>query len=121
MQAILFAATTDPVGSREFYENKLGLRFITDSPFALVFDVAGTMLRVQKVEKVVSPPYTSLGFEVADIHEAVKAAIESGVIFEHYDFLQQDDVGIWTTPDGARIAWCKDPDGNVVSLSQSPN
>jgi predicted enzyme related to lactoylglutathione lyase len=32
--------------------------------------------------------------------------------------MEQDDLGIWTTPGGDRIAWFTDPDGNVLSLTQ---
>jgi hypothetical protein len=38
--------------------------------------------------------------------------------FERYDFLEQDDAGIWTAPIGARVAWFKDPDGNILSVSE---
>ena len=121
MQAMQLAATANTEASREFYEEKLGLRFVEDSPFALVFDVDGVMLRIQKVEKVVAPPYTSLGFIIDDMESTVATLREKGVTFERYEFIQQDDKGIWTTPDGAKIAWCKDPDGSVVSFTQHPN
>lgn len=120
MKAILFAATTQAEQSREFYENKLGLNFIEDTPFALVFDAQGITFRVQKVQEAFPPPYTSLGFEVSDIESMVAKLRSVKVTFEHYDFLDQDELGIWTTPDGAKIAWCKDPDGNLVSFSQRP-
>lgn len=120
MEAILFAATTNPEASQSFYEGALGLRFISDLPYAMVYDVNGIMLRVQKVDQVVAVPYTSLGFSVEDIGSSVSALTAKGIVFEQYDFLQQDEAGIWTTPDGARVAWCKDPDGNVVSLTQHP-
>ena len=74
---------------------------------------------VQKVEQVNPLPYTALGFSVTDIVEKINSLTAKGVVFERYEFLQQDDLGIWTTPDGARIAWCKDPDGNVVSLTEA--
>ena len=40
--------------------------------------------------------------------------------FERYSFFQQDDKGVWTAPDGTGVAWFKDPDGNTLSLAQSP-
>ncbi len=120
MKAILFAATSQTELSRIFYQDKLGLEFIEDSPFALVFKIQDTLLRVQKVEKACPPPYTSLGFQVTDVTSTVEKLKDENIAFEHYDFLEQDKLGIWTTPDGARIAWCKDPDGNLVSFSQHP-
>ena len=91
-----------------------------DQPFALVFDTGGHQLRVQKVETVVPQPYTSAGWEVEDIEQSVTNLTDKGVRMERYPFLQQDETGIWTTPDGAQIAWFKDPDGNVLSLTQVP-
>lgn len=120
MKPVLFAATANPGASLEFYQSTLGLKLLEESPFALVFDVAGVPLRVQKVEQVNPPPYTTLGFSVPDIVNEVQALQNNNVEFERYPFIEQDALGIWTTPDGARIAWFKDPDGNLLSLSQSP-
>lgn len=121
MQAILFAATANPDNSRHFYENLLGLTFLSEQPHALVFDVDGIEFRIQKVEQVTPAPYTTLGFKTGDINSEIARLREKGLSFEDYPFLEQDALGIWTTPDGARIAWCKDPDGNVVSLTQHPD
>lgn len=118
MQAVLFTATTSPDASRAFYEQTLGLTFVEDSPFALVFDVDGIQLRIQKVEQLTPAPFTALGFQVGDIRGRVRELAGKGVSFEQFKFLGQDDDGIWTTPDGAQIAWFRDPDGNLVSLSQ---
>ena len=93
---------------------------MSDQPFAIVFDVNGVGLRVQQVEQVAAVPYTSLGFAVEDLPQAVSELSAKGVVFEKYPFLEQDDQGIWSTADGAKVAWCKDPDGNTVSFSQNP-
>jgi catechol 2,3-dioxygenase-like lactoylglutathione lyase family enzyme len=113
-----FVATAKPEAARAFYENVLGLTFIEDTPFALVFDLHGTMLRIQKVPRVVATTYTALGWHVADIREAVRELTEAGVTFEWFDGMPQDDLGIWATPDGSAVAWFKDPDGNILSLAQ---
>jgi catechol 2,3-dioxygenase-like lactoylglutathione lyase family enzyme len=115
---IAFVATAKPDEARAFYERTLGLDFVADEPFALIFDLGSIMLRIQKVDTLTPPPQTSLGWEVADIDAAVTMLAERGVAFEHFDFLPQDERGIWTTPSGARIAWFKDPDGNTLSLTQ---
>ncbi len=47
-----FSATTDAERAKAFYRDQLGLRLISDEPYALVFDAAGTMLRVQRVKEV---------------------------------------------------------------------
>ncbi|HEX5322938.1 MAG TPA: VOC family protein, partial [Capsulimonadaceae bacterium] len=109
--------TTKPDQARAFYEDKLGLRFAGDDPFALVFDCAGTMLRIQKVERFEPAPFTALGWQVDDIGAAVADLEKRGLVFERYEFIQGT---IWTSPGGARIAWLKDPDGNTLSLTQFP-
>jgi catechol 2,3-dioxygenase-like lactoylglutathione lyase family enzyme len=116
---IAFAATRRPAAARAFYEDALGLRFVEDSPFALVFDCAGIELRVQKVEELAPAPYTTLGWHVEDLDRTVVALEKKGVTFERYGFLEQDEHGIWSAPGGARVAWMKDPDGNTLSLTQS--
>jgi catechol 2,3-dioxygenase-like lactoylglutathione lyase family enzyme len=114
---IAFVATQNPAVSRRFYEDVLGLRFVADEPSALIFDAAGTMLRIQKVDKLTPHPFTAIGWKVVDMRATVAALTKLGVKFERYEFLSQDDHGVWTTPDGSAVAWFKDPDGNVVSLT----
>jgi catechol 2,3-dioxygenase-like lactoylglutathione lyase family enzyme len=113
-----FLATTDSARTRAFYEDVLGLRLISDDPFALVHDAQGTELRIQKVERFTPQPHTVLGWAVGSIDEVVRAVIAKGGRFERYPQLRQDDAGIWTSPSGARIAWLKDPDGNLLSFTE---
>jgi catechol 2,3-dioxygenase-like lactoylglutathione lyase family enzyme len=113
-----FAATTDARKARQFYEGILGLPLLSDDEFALVFDANGTQLRIQKVTTFNPPPFTVLGWQVADIHATVAALSIAGVVFERYSFMKQDAAGIWTAPGGAKVAWFKDPDGNLLSLAE---
>ncbi len=115
-----FALTTDATRARAFYEGKLGLRFVGDDGFALSLDSNGNMIRLSKVKEFAPAVHTVLGWEVTDIAETVSGLQASGVDFERFGFLQQDEQGIWDAPGGARVAWFKDPDGNVLSLSQHP-
>jgi catechol 2,3-dioxygenase-like lactoylglutathione lyase family enzyme len=117
---IAFVATSDPERAKIFYRDTLGLHLIQEeTPYALVFDAHGTMLRVTTVKEVTLSPYTVLGWQVPDIMAAVKALAKSGVRFERYPGLEQDDLAIWTVPGGAaKVAWFKDPDGNTLSVSQ---
>jgi len=117
---ISFVATKHPESARDFYENTLGLTLVSEDPFAIVFDAHGTMLRVQKVEQFVPHQHTALGWDVADIRGEVRKLGKRGVRFERFDGLQQDELCIWTSPAGAKVAWCKDPDGNTLSLTQFP-
>jgi catechol 2,3-dioxygenase-like lactoylglutathione lyase family enzyme len=115
---ILFTATENPESSRRFYENVLGFHLISDQPHALVIDVGGITLRIQKVERVPKLPYTVLGWEVTDILQTVANLRSKGVEFEVYEHLCQDHNGIWSSPGSAKVAWFKDPDGNTSSITQ---
>ena len=115
---VAFVATSKPESAKSFYEQTLGLRLILDDAFAIVFDANGVMLRVQKVQEHIPPPYTVLGWDVADIDASVKELSAKGVRCEWYEWLEQDESGVWTAPSGAKIAWFKDPDGNTLSLTQ---
>jgi catechol 2,3-dioxygenase-like lactoylglutathione lyase family enzyme len=115
-----FVATSNPDRCKRFYQEMLGLHLVTDDPFALTFECSGTELRIQKVQKLQPHPFTALGWKIVGMYDLVAALAAKGVAFERYSFLPQDDRGIWTAPDGTQVAWFKDPDGNLLSLSQSP-
>lgn len=115
---VAFAPTVDAARAVEFYRDKLGLRLVSQDDFAATFDAHGTMLRVSSVPKPLTPqPFTILGWEVPDIAAAVQALTEVGVKFERY-MPAQDELGVWTAPGGTKVAWFKDPDGSILSLSQ---
>jgi catechol 2,3-dioxygenase-like lactoylglutathione lyase family enzyme len=116
---VAFIATSDPDRARRFYRDTLGMPLLSEElPFALVFDAHGTMLRVTVVKQVVSAGYTVLGWNVPDIVAAAKALSSAGVQFERYQGMEQDGLGIWSSPGGAQVAWFRDPDGNTLSISQ---
>jgi catechol 2,3-dioxygenase-like lactoylglutathione lyase family enzyme len=116
---IAFVATAQAKTARHFYESVLGLTLVEDSPFALVFDSNGTVLRVQKVEQVTPAPYTVLGWRVTDIEASVRSLRSKGAVLQLYEGLSQDALGIWKSPSGARVAWFRDPDGNTLSVTES--
>jgi catechol 2,3-dioxygenase-like lactoylglutathione lyase family enzyme len=115
---VCFVATAKPAAAKKFYGDVLGFALIEDSPFAIVFDTSGTMLRVQKVQAVTPAPYTALGWEVDEIQTTAEQLRKRGVRFETFAGLGQNESGIWTSPSGAQVAWFKDPDGNILSLTQ---
>lgn len=114
---VAFVGTLNQARAKAFYKDTLGLDLVTEDGFALAFDVHGTMLRVTTVPKLTPAGYTVVGWAVADILAAVRDLQKKGVVFERYDFVK-DELGIWTAPGGAKVAWFKDPDGNILSLSQ---
>jgi predicted enzyme related to lactoylglutathione lyase len=119
---VAFAAVTDFATARAFYEGVLGLRLASDdTPFALVFDANGTMLRVTKVPEHNPAPFTVLGWDVEDIEDTVSRLTATGVAFLRFPGLNDSTShGIWEAPGGVRIAWFKDPDSNVLSLTEFP-
>lgn len=117
---IAFVATTQPERAKQFYTQVLGLRLIGDEEYALVFDAHGTMLRIQKVQSFTPAPHTALGWHVVDMARTVESLRASGVSFLRYPYFAQDEAGVWTAPGGAKVAWFKDPDENVLSLSEFP-
>ena len=117
---VCFVATADADRARAFYRDALGLALVEDGGYALVFDANGTQLRVQRVEAVAPHPYTALGWEVDDVTASVRALAARGVAMARFPGLPLDADGIWDTPDGSRVAWFHDPDGNTLSISQPP-
>jgi catechol 2,3-dioxygenase-like lactoylglutathione lyase family enzyme len=115
---IAFAATTQPEQALAFYRDTLGLALIEESPYALVFRAGKTMLRVQRVAAFEPHPFTALGWDVPDIRATVAELAARNVETMKVEFIEQDDAGIWWTPNGDGIAWFKDPDGNTLSLTQ---
>jgi catechol 2,3-dioxygenase-like lactoylglutathione lyase family enzyme len=115
---VAFVPTTDFQRARAFYEGVLGLRFIDDDGFAMVLDAGGITIRVSKAGDFTPAPFTILGWAVEEIEAVVTALTAHGVHFERYGFFEQDPLGIWTAPSGDKVAWFKDPDGNVLSVSQ---
>ncbi len=113
-----FVATANPRRSKRFYRDTLGLRLVSDDRFAIAFNCRGVQLRIQKVDSLRPQPFTAVGWRVPDIRRAVARLARSGVTFERYAFMKQDELGIWLAPSGAKVAWFKDPDGNLLSLTE---
>jgi catechol 2,3-dioxygenase-like lactoylglutathione lyase family enzyme len=119
-EVMAFVPTAHPDHAKIFYRDTLGLELLEDSPFALVFRAGRTMLRVQKVPQLTPLPFTTLGWRVPDVRAAVEELSGKQVSFVRYDGMNQDALGIWLAPGGAKVAWFKDPDGNTLSLTEFP-
>jgi predicted enzyme related to lactoylglutathione lyase len=117
-KVISFIATARPPEAKAFYKDVLRLPLRSEDKFAIVFDLGPGTLRVTPVEALVPAPFTVLGWEVEDIGKEAKVLGEFGVAFEKFPGLEQDKAGVWTAPGGAKVAWFKDPDGNILSLTQ---
>ncbi len=113
-----FVPTTNADKARTFYEDILGLNLVSRDDFALEFDSNGALLRVTFVSELIPQSFTILGWNVPDIYAMIKSLNEKGIEFNKYDFLKQDNYGVWISPGGSKVAWFKDPDGNVLSLTE---
>jgi len=117
-ELVAFVPTTDRERARRFYGDILGLPLISETPVAYVFQAGQTRLRVTVVKRHAPAPFTVLGWIVSDIAQTVRQLGERGVRFRRYEGMDQDELGIWSAPDGARVAWLIDPDGNTLSVTQ---
>jgi catechol 2,3-dioxygenase-like lactoylglutathione lyase family enzyme len=115
---VAFVATANPRDALVFYRDVLGLRLIEDSPFAIVMQGNNASIRIQKVKSHSPQPFTVLGWKVQDIAATAAELASKGVKFERFEGMKQDEQGIWLSPGGAKVCWFKDPDGNVLSLTQ---
>jgi catechol 2,3-dioxygenase-like lactoylglutathione lyase family enzyme len=113
-----FLVTKDYDKARAFFEAQLGFEFVSVDQFALVMQAGAHMIRVSKVPNFTPARNTVLGWQVEDIEALVSWLKQRGVIFEKYPFIQDPEIGIWTAPSGDKVAWFKDPDGNVLSVSR---
>jgi len=116
-----FVPVVDAARAKRFYGETLGLQLMSEEPpFALVFNANGIMLRLVMMKEIPTRIGTTLGWRVAGIASVVRALSSAGVSFERYPGMPQDELGIWTAPTGAKVAWFKDPDGNLLSVSEHP-
>jgi catechol 2,3-dioxygenase-like lactoylglutathione lyase family enzyme len=117
-----FLNTNDPEKAKAFYGNVLGFRLLSDDNFAITFDANGTKIRIGIAKNHKPAVGTVLGWEVDNIHVAIRELTAQGVHFEQFNlpFMKQDEFGVWTPPNGDQVAWFKDPDGNVLSISKHP-
>ena len=119
LSPIAFIPTNNPEAARTFYETTLGLTFVSDDNFALVFRIGPTqtMLRVVRTGAFTPAQFTIFGWESPNVEADVKALTAQGIEFLRFGYFEQDALGIWTAPNGNKVAWLKDPDGNTLSLS----
>jgi catechol 2,3-dioxygenase-like lactoylglutathione lyase family enzyme len=113
-----FVPTLQPDKARSFYRDILGLALLSEDNYALEFNANGTLLRVIIVPALKPHEFTVLGWNVSDIASTIKSLNKKGIVCETYKFLDQDDLGVWKSPGGSKVAWFKDPDGNILSLTE---
>jgi len=118
MNMVGFLLTKDYEKARSFYEGTLGFEFVSLDQFALVMQAGKSMIRIVKVPTFTALQSTVLGWQVDNIEAIIDWLVKRGVVFDKYPFVQDKERGIWTAPGGSKIVWFKDPDGNVLSVSE---
>lgn len=112
--------TRDRARATAFYRDTLGLTLDHEDNLAAVFNTGGVTLRVSFVADFTAGEHTILGFTLPDVPATVKALRDKGVAFVIFPGFKQDDLGICSPPGGnVRVAWFKDPDGNLISVSNA--
>lgn len=111
-------AITRLENAKRFYGEQLGLRLVAEDQFALSYELAGAQLRLSKVAALTPQPFTAFGWRVPDVRAGARSLAARGVCFERFEGMDQDADGVWTPPGGTGgVCWFKDPDGNLLSLS----
>ncbi|MFD1611227.1 VOC family protein [Sphingomonas tabacisoli] len=117
---VAFVNVRDRDEGRAFYEGTLGLRHKSRDDFGDFYELGAGLLRMTPMPDFQAHPHPVLGWDVPDIAAAVLALKEKGIAFSIYEGMGQDELGIWTAPDGvSKVAWFNDPFGNLLSLSQT--
>jgi len=112
--------TRDRARAARFYGDTLGLILEYEDNLAAVFNAGGVHLRVSAVADFTPHEHTILGFQVPDVAATVTALREKGVTFNIYQGFNQNELGICSVPGGTvRVAWFKDPDGNLLSVTNA--
>jgi catechol 2,3-dioxygenase-like lactoylglutathione lyase family enzyme len=117
-EVMAMAPTIESERAKAFYRDILGLKLQDDNQFALIFQAGRTTLRIQKVDSFTPFPFTLFGWKVSDIEATARSLKDKGVALERFPGLQQDELGVWLSPAGSKVGWFKDPDGNILSLTE---
>ncbi len=113
--------TTDLKRAKEFYVETLGLALNDEGDGALFLDAGGTPVFIYERDTPARSDATLASWTVKDIRAVVHQLSDKGVRFERYEGLGQDEDGIASRGmTGPWAAWFKDPDGNILGLTQEP-
>lgn len=118
MDVMAFVPVSNFEEAKAFYGDVLGLEIVDETLFAIALNVNSASVRLTLVDDFEPQPFTILGWRVTDIARSVIELADAGVSFDRFEGMTQDMIGIWTAPDGAKVAWFRDPDGNILSLTQ---
>jgi catechol 2,3-dioxygenase-like lactoylglutathione lyase family enzyme len=115
--AVANVAVRDLNVARAFYERKLGLTPTTEDSEMIVFKSGNSTINVYRSEYAGTNKATAVTWAVGDELDGLVGDLKAkGVSFEHYDMPGLQREGDVHVADGMRVAWFKDPDGNILNL-----
>ncbi|MDB5431776.1 MAG: glyoxalase [Caulobacter sp.] len=117
-KTIAFVYTTDVERALGFYQGSLGLTLSSRDDYGALLDAGGAQVRLTVIGDHKAGEHPVAGWNVADIAATAQALKDKGVKFAIYDGWGQDELGIATSPDGSKMAFFSDPDGNALMLNQ---
>jgi catechol 2,3-dioxygenase-like lactoylglutathione lyase family enzyme len=115
--AIATCAVKDIAAARKFYEGTLGLAPLpTEEEGVLSYRSGNASILVYESQYAGTNKATAVTFAVKDLESEVQALKAKGVRFEHYDLPGTTRKGDVHVSGRTKVAWFKDPDGNILSL-----
>jgi catechol-2,3-dioxygenase len=104
--------------AKRFYQDVLGLQLIDSGPpEVVIFKSGNSKIIVYKSQYAGTNKATSMTWTVGDnIEEVVQALKAKGITFEHYDIPNTKLEGDIHVDGKMKVAWLKDPDGNILNL-----
>lgn len=118
LDPVVFVPVGDVARARRFYVEVLGLEPVADTPFAAVLRAGDTTVRLTPVPDFRPAQGTVLGWEVSDVDSLARDLVAGGVALLRFNEFDQDELGVWEAPGGARVVWFADPEGNILSVTQ---
>ena len=117
--AVATVAVKNLTAAKKFYEGALGLKPIdAEGDEVVVYESGSSRLNVYRSQYAGTNKATAVTWAVDDVEGEVKALKSKGVAFEHYDMPETTRVGDVHVSGRTRVAWFKDPDGNIHSVAE---
>jgi catechol 2,3-dioxygenase-like lactoylglutathione lyase family enzyme len=117
LKVVAVLAVKDMSSSRKFYEQTLGLQIEEENPYAIAYRCASSFISIYESEFAGTNQATAASWKTDDVEGEVNALKEKGVSFEHYDFEGVTLEGDVHVMGETKSAWFKDPDGNILCIS----
>lgn len=116
---VSFVNVVDHAKAMAFYRDTLGMAHKSADEHGDFFEFGGGLMRLTALPDWKASGHPTIGWDVDDIDAAVAALNAKGIEMLIYPGMGQEPNGIWRSGDVA-VAWFADPDGNCLSLSQTP-